>query len=147
MVAYIDEFLLLAYSKKEAHLQVQLTVIMFQALEFSINTEKSLSTPCQEIEFLGVMIQSHPPALHLPLHKLQVIKFKALQLLRKDTFRQNITVREIAQFIGTANAAAVAIPPVPLFYRSLQATKHYFQNQEGAEQYSSSVLYVIVRYS
>jgi len=33
--------------------------------------------------------------------------------------------------IRTANAAAVTIPPAPLFYRFLQATKHYFQTQEG----------------
>ena len=131
MVAYIDDFLLLAHSKEEAHLQAQLMTTMFQALGFSINTEKSLLTPCQEIEFLGVMIQSHPPALHLPQHKLQALKSRALQLLHKDTSKQNITVREIAQFIGTANAAAVAIPPAPPFYRSFQATKHYFQNQEG----------------
>ena len=88
---------------------------IFQAVGFSINTEKSLLNPCQEIEFLGVMIQSHPSALHLSLHKLQIIKSRASQLLRKDTSKQNITVREIAQFIGTANAVAVAIPPAPLF--------------------------------
>ena len=124
MVVYIDDFLLLAHSREEAHLQAQLMVTMFQALGFSINTEKSLLAPCQEIEFLGVMIQSHPPAFHLPKHKLQAIKSKASQLLHKP----NISATEIAQFIGTANAAAVAIPPAPLFYRSLQATKHYFQN-------------------
>jgi len=131
MVAYIDDFLLLAHTKEEAHLQAQLMVTLFQALGFLINTEKSLLTPQQEIEFLGIVIQSHPPTFHLPQHKLQAIKAKAIQLLHKDATHQTITVREIAQFIGTANAAAVAIPPAPLFYRSLQATKHHFQNQEG----------------
>ena len=121
MVAYIYDFLLLAGSKEEAHhLQAQLMLTLSQALRFSINTKKSLMNPCHKIEFLGVMIQSHTPALHPPLHKLQVKSFPApiqryLQI--------NITVREIAQFIGTANAAAVAIPLAPLFYRSLQATK------------------------
>ena len=87
-------------------------------------------------------IHSHPPALHLPQQKLQTIKSRASQLLCKDTTKQNITVRKIAQFVGTANAAAVTILPAPLFYRSLQATRNYFQNQEGGdEQYSSSVTY------
>ena len=94
-------------------------VTIFQALGFSVNTDKSLLTPQQEIEFLRVIIQSHPPAFHLPQHKLQAIKARAIQLLYKDAANQTITVREIAQFIGTANAAAVAIPPAPLFYRSL----------------------------
>jgi len=131
MVAYIDDFLLLAQSREEAHLQGQLMVTMFKALGFSINTEKSLLTPQQELEFLGVTVQSQPPTLHLPQIKMKAIKDRASQLLNRDASHQTITVREMAQFIGTANAAAVAIPPAPLFYRSLQMTKHFFQNQEG----------------
>ena len=115
-IAYIDNLLLLAHSKEEAHLQARLMLTIFQ-LGFSINTEKSLLSPCQQIQFLDVIIQSHPPALHLPLHKLQTIKSRASQLLCKNTSKQNITVREMAKFIGTANAAAVAIPPAPLFYK------------------------------
>ena len=107
-------------------------VTIFNALGFSINTDKSLLTPCQELEFLGVTVQSQPPTLHLPQTKLKAIKDRASQLLNRDaSHHQTVTVREIAQFIGTANAAAVAIPPAPLFYRSLQTTKHFFQNQEG----------------
>ena len=82
------------------------------------------------------------PALHLPLHKLQTIKYRASQLLCKDTSKQNITVREVAQFIRTANAVAVAIPPASLFDGSLQATKIIFKiRRGGAEQYRSSVCY------
>ena len=108
-------FFLLAGCKEEARLQAQLMLTTLQALGFSINTEKSLLNPCQEIELLGVMIQSHPPVLHLPLHKLETIKSRASQLLCKVISKQNITVRDIAQFIGTANAVAVAIPLAPLF--------------------------------
>ena len=57
MVAYIDNFLLLAHTKEEAHLKAQLMVTIFQALGVSINTKKSLLTPEQETEFLEVMIQ------------------------------------------------------------------------------------------
>ena len=74
MVAYIDDFLLLTHSREEAYLQGQLMVTMFQALGFSINTEKSLLTPCQELEFLGATVQSLPPTLHLPQIKMKAIK-------------------------------------------------------------------------
>ena len=131
LIAYIDDFLLLAPSKEEAHVQAQLMTTVLQALGFSINNEKSTLVPCQEIEFLGVIVQSHPPALRLPQHKLQMLKSKAQQLLHKDASHQTITARDLAQFIGTASAAAVAIPPDPLFYRSLQASKHHSQKQEG----------------
>ena len=53
MVAYIDDFLLLAQSREEAHLQAHLMVKVFQALWFAINLKKSFLTPCQEIEFFG----------------------------------------------------------------------------------------------
>ena len=131
LIAYIDDFLLLAPSKEEAHVQAQLMTTVLQALGFSINNEKSTLVPCQEIEFLGVIVQSHPPTLRLPQHKLQILKSKAQQLLHKDASHQTITARDLAQFIGTASAAAVAIPPGPLFYRSLQASKHHSQKQEG----------------
>ena len=104
---------------------------VLQVLGFSINYEKSILILCQEIEFFGVIVQSHSPALHLPQHKLQMLKSKAQQLLHKDTFNQTITARDLVQFIVTASAAAMAIPPGLLFYRSLQAFKHHSQKQEG----------------
>ena len=127
----IDDFLLLAPSKEEASIQAHLMTMSLQVLGFSVNNEKSILTPCQEIEFLGVVIQSHSPALHLSQHKLQVLKSRAQQLLKKDATHQTIIARDLAQFIGTANAAALAIPPAPLFCRSLQLCQHHFQKQEG----------------
>ena len=91
LIAYIDDFLLLAPSKEEVSIQAHLMTTLLQALGFSVNNEKSILTPCQEIEFLGVMIQSHSPALHLPQHKLQVFKSRAQQLLNKNATHQTIT--------------------------------------------------------
>ena len=67
-----------------------------------------------------------------------MLKFKAQQLLRKDALHQTITARDLAQFIGTASAAAVAIPPGPPFHRSLQASKHHSQKQEGEAKQPST---------
>ena len=91
LIAYIDDFLLLAPSKEEASIQAHLMTMLLQALGFSVNKEKSILTACQEIEFLGVMIQSHSPALHLPQSKLQVFKSRAQQLLNKNATHQTIT--------------------------------------------------------
>ena len=126
ILAYIDDIFLLAQSREEAHLQAQLMVKVFQALGFAVNFEKSLLTTRQEIEFLGVMIQSHPPAFHLPQHKLQTLRSRTSHLLQKDSSNRNVTVRKISQSIGKPNAAEVATPPALLFYRSLQAAKIYF---------------------
>ena len=131
LVSYIDDFLLITSTQEEAQIQANLMVEIFQRLGFEINYTKSLLSPQQELEFLGVQVSTSPPAFSLPPHKLKSLETKATQLLKKSSSQASISVREIAQFIGTANTAAVAIPPAPLFYRSLQRTKHHFQKMEG----------------
>ena len=66
------------------------------SIGFSINNKKSILIPCQKIEFLGVMVHSHPPALRLPQYKLQTLKSKVQQLLCKDALHQTITARDLA---------------------------------------------------
>ena len=125
IVSYLES------TQEEAQVQAELMVEIFQRLGFEINYTKSLLSPQQELEFLGVQVSTSPPAFSLPPHKLKSLETKATQLLKKSSSQASISVREIAQSIGTANAAAVAIPPAPLFYRSLQRTKHHFQKMEG----------------
>ena len=107
-------------------------VEIFQRLGIQVNHSKSLLCPQQELEFLGVLVSSSPPVFSLPPHKLKGLETKATQLLKKSSSQALISAREIAQFIGTANAAAVAIPPAPLFYRSLQRTKHPHPHMEAS---------------
>ena len=108
----------------------------FQQLGFQVKHSKSLRFPQQELEFLGVLVS---PAFSLPPDKFKGLETKATQLLKKSFSQALILARKITQFIGTANAAAVAIPPVPLLYRSFQRTKHHFQRMERAEHSNSTV--------
>ncbi|XP_065892460.1 uncharacterized protein [Dysidea avara] len=128
IMSYIDQ---ITTTQEEACLQAKLTVENFQRLDFQVHHSKSLLCPQQELEFLGVLVSSSPPAFSLTPHKLKGLETKATQLLKKSSSQAFISAREIAQFIGTANAAAVAIPPAPLFYRSLLRTKHHFQRMGG----------------
>jgi len=119
IVSYIDDFLLITTTQEEARLQAKLMVEIFQLLGFQVNHSKSLLSPQQKLEFLGVLVSSSPPAFSLPPHKLKGLKAKATQLPKKSSSQAPISAREITQFIGTANAVTVAILPAPLFYRSL----------------------------
>ena len=56
LIAYINDFLLLAPSKEEAHIQTQLMTTVLQALGFLINNKKYILVPCQEIIFLAVIV-------------------------------------------------------------------------------------------
>ena len=92
-------------------MQAKLMVEIFQHLGSEINYTKSfLRSPQQELEFLRVQVSSCPPTFSLPPHKLKGLETKATQLLKKSSPQASISVREIAQFIGTVNAAAVTIP-------------------------------------
>ena len=125
IVSYIDGFLLITTTQEEARLQAKLIVEFFQQLGFQVKHSKSLLSPQQELEFLGVLVS---PAFSLPPDKFKRLETKATQLLKKSSSQALISARK---FIGTVNAAAVAIPPVPLFYSSFQRTKHHFQRMEG----------------
>ena len=73
-------------------------------------------TPSQQIEFLGLRVDTSTMSLSLPGHKIRTIRGEAIQLLRQSS----ISARKVAQFIGKLNAAAQAVFPAPLFYRHLQ---------------------------
>ena len=109
--------LILANSKEEASQQLEVLVFLLEALGFIINQEKSLLSPVQEIEFLGLMVDSLAIQLKLPGDKLRQIRKEAAQLLTCEA----VSARQLSQFIGKLNAASQAIQVAPLFYRALQA--------------------------
>jgi len=113
--------------------QGQLMVTVFQALVFLINMEKSLLTPCQKLKFLGITVQSQPLTLYLPYKN---------QHQNHSTSEQRCLspARDLAQFIGTTNAAAVAIPPAPLFYRKQNTSFRIRQRAWKTQQRRAEVV-------
>jgi len=63
--------LILADSKEEASKHLEVLVFLLEALGFIINQEKSLLSQAQEIEFLGLMVDSLAIQLKLPGEKLR----------------------------------------------------------------------------
>ena len=77
-----------------------------------VNQDKSVFIPAQQIEFLGLVVNSVSMELSLPGEKLQQIWGEATMLLSKPL----VSARALSQFIGKLNAAAQAIVLAPLFY-------------------------------
>ena len=72
MITYINDMLILAQTKETTqHLEVLL--FLLEALGFMINSEKSHMNPAQEIEFLGLTIDSLSLQLRLPGEKIRQI--------------------------------------------------------------------------
>ena len=123
LIAYINDFLLLAPSKEEPHCT---TSIGFLDQQREVHPS---TLPRNRILRSGSSV-SPPSSSSTPAQtvnaKIQGPTAATQGCLSSDHYR-----RDLAQFIGTASAAAVVIPPGPLFYRSLQASKHHSQKQEG----------------
>ena len=72
------------------------------------------------MEFLGFWIDSRSMTVSLPMEKLGRIHNHERSLLAQTS----VKVRELAQFIGRAHSATLAISQAPLFYQALEGAKH-----------------------
>ena len=81
-----------------------------------VNQKKSITNPTQELEFLGFQVGSVSINLSIPSEKLRNIRQDARRMLDCP----QVTVREVASFVGKAVAILRAIPLAPLHYRALQ---------------------------
>ena len=116
MVVYIDDILLMAESAEQVTLHLEALLYLLTGLGFIINAPKLVTSPTQQIEFLGLWVNSTTLHLSLPGEKLHHIRLEVSQTLQKD----QVTARHLAQVIGKLHTASQAVLPVSLFYRSVQ---------------------------
>ena len=116
LIVYIDDMLVKGKSPAEVLDHVGALSVLLEGLGFVINREKSITTPSQQIEFLGLQVDTSTMTLSLLGYKIRTIRGEAIQLLRQGS----VSARKVAQFIGKLNAAAQAMFPAPLFYRHLE---------------------------
>ena len=119
MVAYLDDFLVIAEDKQRAESHCQRVVDLLTTLGFIINLEKSQQTASQQIEFLGFIIDSVRMTFALPQDKVKKIVSTCRNYLNRD----QVTLRDLARLIGVLTATTLAVLPAPLHYRALQTQK------------------------
>jgi len=71
LVIYMDDMLLMASSKQTLTEHVQLSIYLLENLGFIINSRKSILCPSQEIEFLGMLLNSSTMEIKLPGEKIK----------------------------------------------------------------------------
>ena len=116
LVIYIDDMLLVASSSKLLTEQVYSTLFLLENTGFIINNKKSLLDPTQEIEFLGMLINSVRLDISLPGGKIKNIRQEAQKLFNHPRPSAHL----LSQLIGKLNATTPALQMAPLFCRSLQ---------------------------
>ena len=117
MIVYIDDILVMGESPEQVKSHLEALTYLLTGLGFVINIPKSITTPAQRIEYLGLLVDSTTLHLSLPGEKLHHIRSEIDQITMKSS---PITARQLAQIIGKLHAASQAVLPAPLFYRSLQ---------------------------
>ena len=134
MVVYIDDILILAETKEALTNQVEALVYLLEAVGFIINQKKSITTPTQSLEFLGVTIDTRSMTISLPAGKLKKIRAEA----RKMALAVSVSARDLARLLGKMNATASVIPVAPLFCRHLQRSLSQALN-DNAQSYDTQV--------
>lgn len=92
ILCYIDDCIFVASSVAELCTNVTYALQLFDALGLTINVKKSVLTPTQEIEFLGIVFNSVSMTATLPSRRRERIKQQGRLLLLRD----NITLRDLA---------------------------------------------------
>ena len=88
LIIYIDDILVIGKSPDEVRDHVEALIALLEGLGFIVNMEKSVTTPSQQIEFLGLQVDTITMCLSLPGHKIKAIRGEASQLLRPGSLRQ-----------------------------------------------------------
>ena len=96
LIAYIDDILLIAESKEMLINHLAGTVHLLENLGFIINQKKSVLTPAQSMEFLGLTVDSLAMELRLPLIKMKQIRTEARKLAQAKT----TSARALARLLG-----------------------------------------------
>ena len=98
-------------------------LILLENLGFIINSKKSLLFPIQEIEFLGMIVNSQTIEIKLPGQKIKSIRLEAHTILDHP----QPTVQQMSQLLGKPNATSQALQMAPLFATQfrLASNKHW----------------------
>ena len=118
LVAYIDDILVLAETEEMARDHTEGLTYLLENLGFIIHPEKKVTTPTQEIEFLGMVVDSRTMELRLPGHKIKKLRQEATKIIKDQTATP--TGRDVSRLQGKFNSVSQAVPPGPLFCRALQ---------------------------
>ena len=76
MIVYMDDILLMADTAAQAESHLKALAFLLTGLGFIINVQKSITNPTQQIEFLGLKVDSVSLHSSLPGEKLHHIRME-----------------------------------------------------------------------
>ena len=133
---YLDDSLLIGSNESECLDNVQARIELTEALGFIINTDKSVTTPTNEITFLGFVLNSTCMTISIPPDKANRVADAIIQLLALSRTR----IREVAKVIGLLVSCEIAMPYGPLFRRTVENEKNVALAENRGDLESKMIL-------
>ena len=109
ILAYLDDWALVASSKEQAAVQLSLVLSHIQTLGFSVNERKSSLYPSQQFSFLGLEICSVSGRACLSEHRVTAF----LRCLAQFQLGHRLCFRTVLKLLGTM-ASMIAVVPLGL---------------------------------
>ena len=122
VAGYFDDLITMNSTHSSCCDNISKIILLLSKLGFVIHSEKSTFNPCQEIEYLGFVINSINMTVSLTTAKKQKILLLCVKLLTTE----QAPIRQVAQLLGTFSSSFIAVPFGKLYYRSLQGCKTKF---------------------
>lgn len=133
-VLYLDDFLLIALSKKQCSINVTSTCTLLTNLGFLINFEKSKLDPSRICKFLGFLFNSVAMTIELPKEKRDQVG----SMIERFSHTSQCKIREFAQFVGTIVACCPAIKYSWMYTKELERQK-FLALERSHENYEAKM--------
>ena len=113
------------------------TILLADSLRFTVHPRKSVVVPSQSIEFLGFILNSVTMTVAPTQKQAGKVKQQCLDLLNTS---KNISIRDVAQLIGSLVAMEPGVLYAPLHYKVLEVDRNKALELSGGSYESSKQL-------
>ncbi|XP_045036842.1 uncharacterized protein LOC116935930 [Daphnia magna] len=117
VVIYLDDLIVLNQCELKILEQYSFIGILLRVLGFVINEEKSVGTPSQVMEFLGLIVNTVTLSFRLPSKKVDSMVERCGRILSK----RNVPLRVLASLLGDFTWASSAVLFARSHYREVQS--------------------------
>lgn len=117
LIVYLDDMLIIGPDPAAVLRDFQIVSSLLESLGFVINWDKSVTSPAQIMEFLGLIVDSTRLSVSLPPAKVASIIEKCADAYS----RRSVTLRAVASILGDFAWASTALTFASAHYRAIQA--------------------------
>ena len=117
--AYIDDIIIISDTLDDCNKDTKATIQLLQDLGYVVNFDKSSLTPSQNIEHLGLIIDSKHMTVRIGKDKIANVKQKCVNILNN----KSVVIRDVASLLGTMVAYTPGVEYGLLHYRNLERNK------------------------